>query len=97
MLYSKEVIFNTKRRTRSEVDAMYLDPGFGSMLIQVAVALVAAGGVLMFSLRKKLAGLFKGKSGGGSKASKSADRPDSNQTDQVIDAIDEWDEKKDIG
>jgi len=37
---------------------MYLDPGFGGMLVQVVVAIAAAGGVILFSLRKKLNALF---------------------------------------
>jgi len=37
---------------------MYLEPGFGGMLLQILVAIAAAGGVLVFSLRKKIAGLF---------------------------------------
>ena len=37
---------------------MYLDPGFGGMLVQVLVALVAAGGAVVFALRKKLRALF---------------------------------------
>ena len=37
---------------------MYLDPGFGGMLIQVLVAIVAAGGILIFSIRRKLRTLF---------------------------------------
>jgi len=40
---------------------MYLDPGFGGMLIQIIVALVAAGGVAVFALRKKISALFSGK------------------------------------
>ncbi|MDR1683030.1 MAG: hypothetical protein LBS25_06550 [Candidatus Symbiothrix sp.] len=78
----------------SEVNAMYLDPGFGSMLIQDVVAHVAAGGVLIFSLRKKLSGLFKKKHDKDAEAAKGADRIDRDRTDHVIDAIDEWDENK---
>lgn len=37
---------------------MYLDPGFGGMLIQIIVAIVAAGGALLFALRKKIKALF---------------------------------------
>ena len=37
---------------------MYLDPGFGGMLIQIIVAVVAAGGAIAFSLRKKIRALF---------------------------------------
>ena len=37
---------------------MYLDPGFGGMLVQVLVAIVAAGGAIVFSMRKKLKSMF---------------------------------------
>ena len=31
---------------------MYLDPGFGGILLQVVVAIIAAGGAILFSFRK---------------------------------------------
>ena len=37
---------------------MYLDPGFGGMLIQILVALVAAGGAIAFAMRKRIRTLF---------------------------------------
>jgi hypothetical protein len=37
---------------------MYLDPGFGSMVIQVAIGLVAAGGVAFYTFRQRIAKLF---------------------------------------
>ena len=40
---------------------MYLDPGFGGMLVQVLVAIVAAGGIIVFSLRRKIRALFSKK------------------------------------
>ena len=39
-------------------DIMYLDPGFGGMLVQVIVAIVAVGGGLLFSFRRKIRQLF---------------------------------------
>jgi len=33
---------------------MYLDPGFGGMLLQVIVAIVAVGGAILYSFRKKI-------------------------------------------
>jgi len=39
---------------------MYLDPGFGGMLLQVIVAIVAAGGAILFSFRRKISALFSG-------------------------------------
>jgi hypothetical protein len=37
---------------------MYLDPGFGGMLLQVLIAIAAAGGALLFSFRRKIRNLF---------------------------------------
>jgi hypothetical protein len=37
---------------------MYLDPGFGGMLIQIIVALIAAGGAIAFGMRRKIKVLF---------------------------------------
>ena len=37
---------------------MYLDPGFGGMLVQALVLIVAVGGAIVFSFRKKLRQLF---------------------------------------
>ena len=37
---------------------MYFDPGFGGMLVQVIVALIATGGALLFSFRRKISALF---------------------------------------
>jgi len=38
---------------------MYLDPSFGGMLLQAIVALAAAGGVIVFGMRRKIKTLFK--------------------------------------
>ena len=40
---------------------MYLDPGFGSMVIQLVLAGLAVAGSVFYLMRKKIAGLFKGK------------------------------------
>jgi len=40
---------------------MYLDPGFGGMLVQTIVLIAAVGGGIVFSLRKKIRGLFSKK------------------------------------
>ena len=37
---------------------MYLDPGFGGMLVQILVAIAAAGGAILFTIRKKIKSLF---------------------------------------
>lgn len=33
---------------------MYLDPGFGSMLIQAVLAVIACGGVMLVSMRSRI-------------------------------------------
>jgi hypothetical protein len=38
---------------------MYLDPGFGGMLLQGVVLITAVGGAIVFSLRKKIRNFFK--------------------------------------
>ena len=47
---------------------MYLDPGFGSMLIQVIVAVIAAAGAYILIFKKSIVGFFKKLRGGKSKA-----------------------------
>jgi len=37
---------------------VYLDPGFGGMFLQIVVVLIAAGGAILFSFRRKLRNLF---------------------------------------
>ena len=38
---------------------MYLDPGFGSMIIQMIVAGIAAAAAFIFIARKKISGFFR--------------------------------------
>ena len=38
---------------------MYFDPGFGGMLLQVVVAIVAMGGAILFSVRRKIKNAFR--------------------------------------
>jgi uncharacterized protein (DUF2062 family) len=37
---------------------MYLDPGFGSIVIQMLIAAFAAGGTMFFLLRQKIAAFW---------------------------------------
>lgn len=37
---------------------MYLDPGFGSMVIQFVIAGIAAGGAYLFIIREKIKRIF---------------------------------------
>ena len=41
---------------------MYLDPGFGGMLVQVIIASIAICGSVLFMLRDKIRSLFSKKS-----------------------------------
>ena len=43
---------------------MYLDPGFGGMLLQVLLAIIVAGGAILFSLRRKIRASFSKKNKG---------------------------------
>ena len=65
---------------------MYLDPGFGGMLVQALVALAAVGGGILFSFRKKIRGLFKKTN---SKNANSTVRRNVNTTDDAIDTLSE--------
>lgn len=38
---------------------MYLDPGFGSMIIQVVIGIIAATGVALYTLRQKISKFFR--------------------------------------
>lgn len=40
---------------------MYFDPGFGSMIIQVVLAVLAAGTVVWLTLKKKIKTIFSKK------------------------------------
>ena len=64
---------------------MYLDPGFGGMLLQVIVALVAAGGATLFSFRKKITSLFS-KEKKPSNVNQSLPKHD-NSDDDIIDTL----------
>ena len=65
---------------------MYLDPGFGGMLVQIMVALVAAGGAILFAMRKKLRALFTKDDKKGESAS-STELNAKNLEDDVIDTL----------
>ena len=38
---------------------MYIDPGFGGMLLQAIVVIAAVAGSLAYSFRRKISGFFK--------------------------------------
>jgi len=67
---------------------MYLDPGFGGMLLQVLVAIVAAGGAIVFSFRRRIKTWFNK----GPKPRVIREIDDSNDND-MVDALEtelEW-------
>ena len=63
---------------------MYLDPGFGGMLLQVIVVIAAVGGGILFSFRKKIRSLFS--------KNKKATQPINNEPvsidDDAVDVLD---------
>lgn len=65
---------------------MYLDPAFAGMLLQILLALVVVGGVALFSMRRKLRNLFKGKQDQG--IYQQPVSPEDDAGDDVIDTLD---------
>jgi len=68
---------------------MYLDPAFGGMLLQVIIAIVAVGGGIIYSFRRKIKAFF---SKNKSETKKVVESSASTDTLGAIDAIDEIDE-----
>ena len=65
---------------------MYLDPGFGGMLVQVIVMVAAVSGGLLFALRRKIRKLFsKDKN---KEQSQAADFSATDITDDAVDVLD---------
>ena len=56
------VFLKLEKNKRKWGVSMYLDPGFGSMIIQFLVAGIAVGGIALAMLRKRIAALFRRKS-----------------------------------
>lgn len=70
---------------------MYLDPGFGGMLVQILVAVVAASGILIFSMRRKISNFFSRNKKVSNKTVENTAYTDAGagSTDDVIDMIDD--------
>ena len=66
---------------------MYLDPGFGGMLIQIIVAVVAASGAIIFSMRKKIRKSFSKKKEENDTAENRAVGNADNHEDDVVDML----------
>ena len=65
---------------------MYLDPGFGGMLLQGIVVIVAMGGAILFLIRKKISNLFSKKNRTNSDINTSSNRTNNVRKDGAIDA-----------
>ena len=65
---------------------MYLDPGFGGMLVQVIIAIVAVGGGFVYSFRRKIRTLFS-KNGKDEVKAKASKKTKTSDNGKVIDAI----------
>ena len=64
---------------------MYVDPAFGGMLLQVIVGIIAVGGALVYTLRRKIRSLFTKDS--------DAKRKKRETTDEMVDMLAGKDEK----
>jgi hypothetical protein len=67
---------------------MYLDPGFGGMLLQAVVAIVAVGGAIIFSFRRKIKELFTKNKKGNGKKQEQYDMKTAESQDDTIDMLD---------
>ena len=74
---------------------MYLDPGFGGMLVQVIVVIAAVGGGVLFSLRRKIKNLFnKDKGTVAKRDAASLNQTANDATDILDDAVDMLDDEE---
>jgi hypothetical protein len=67
---------------------MYLDPGFGGMLLQAVVAIVAVGGAIIFSFRRKIKDLFTKNKKRDEKSQGQSDVEINESQDDTIDMLD---------
>ena len=71
---------------------MYLDPAFGGMLLQVIIAIVAVGGGLIYSFRRRIKAFF---SKNKSETKKVVEQSASSNTLGTIDEIEDKKDKSD--
>ena len=64
---------------------MYIDPAFGGMLLQVIVGIIAVGGAIIYTLRRRIRSLFTKNS--------DAKRKKREITDEMVDMLADKDEK----
>jgi len=67
---------------------MYLDPAFGGMLLQVIIAIVAVGGGLLYSYRRKIRNFFSKNKTEDAKASKAKNTSANKEIIDVLSAED---------
>ena len=72
---------------------MYLDPGFGGMLLQVIIAIVAVGGGIIYSFRRKIKAFFTKNKTENKEVTKRAAPSDTLNT---IDELDEEEKSKEV-
>ena len=73
-----------------EVVIMYLDPGLGGMMLQIIVAIVAFGGAIAFSMRRKIRAFFSKRKEGNAAPSTSsfaAEKSDASDEADVVDML----------
>ena len=70
---------------------MYLDPAFGGMLLQVIIAVVAVGGGIIYSFRRKIKAFFSKNKG---ETKKVTDLSEPSNALDAIDTIDEINEEE---
>ena len=61
MMYQYMYKISKRKKQKVRCLVMYLDPGFGGMLLQVLLAIIVAGGAILFSLRRKIRASFSKK------------------------------------
>jgi len=70
---------------------MYLDPGFGGMLLQVIILLVAFGGGVLFFIRKKIRNIFFRSNDAENTSIPTAISEMSDEDEDVVDMLEESD------
>ena len=70
---------------------MYLDPGFGGMLVQVLVAIVAVGGATVFTFKKRIKEFFTKKKSNDPNANVVETTEAEAEVEDAIDAMDDED------
>ena len=70
---------------------MYLDPGFGGMLLQVLIAIAAVGGATLFALRKNIKAFFSRKNKDEMKGNATKNLKNDQEVEDIIDTLEDKD------